>query len=181
MTSDSQGEAAATGDDELLGDASLGSINVDVTFPGAITSITGQGGTQTSDTTATVSGSLTDTINVTITSDAGSSGLTVSALLVVLLAVAIVALIVIVAIVLLMRRRGSTDAAEEAEIAEAEAAAEATAADAPTEVVETVDAPTEVVETVEVAEVTEVVETVETTDAGTGEPDATEDGPRAQP
>ena len=155
MASDAQGDAAATGGDDLLGDASLGTINVDVTFPGAITSITGEGGTKTSDTTATVSGSLTDTINVTITSEAGSSGLTVSALLVVLLAVAVVALIVIVAIVLLMRRRGSTDSAEEAAVAEAEAAAETAV------VVETVDSPTEVVETVEVTEVVETVETVD--------------------
>jgi len=174
MASDAQGDAAATGGDDLLGDASLGSINVDVTFPGAITSITGEGGTKTSDTTATVSGSLTDTINVTITSEAGSSGLTVSALLVVLLAVAVVALIVIVAIVLLMRRRGSTDSAEEAAVAEAEAAAETAVVvetvDSPTEVVETVevtevvetvDAPTEVVETVEVTEVAEVAETID--------------------
>jgi hypothetical protein len=160
MASDAQGDAAATGGDDLLGDASLGSINVDVTFPGAITSITGEGGTKTSDTTATVSGSLTDTINVTITSEAGSSGLTVSALLVVLLAVAVVALIVIVAIVLLMRRRGSTDSAEEAAVAEAEAAAETAV------VVETVDSPTEVVETVEVTEVLESVDEPATDEGG---------------
>lgn len=167
MASEGQEDPAATGGDDLLGDASLGSINVDVTFPGAITSVTGEGGTKTSDTTATVSGSLTDTIDVTITSEAGSSGLTISALLVVLLAVAVVALIVIVAIVLLMRRRGSTDSAEEAAVAEAEAAAETAAV---VETAEATEAPTEVVETVEVTEVVESVDET-ATDEG-GEPEA---------
>jgi hypothetical protein len=171
MKSDSQGDATATESDDLLGDASLGSINVDVTFPGAITAITGTGGTKTSDTTATVSGSLTETIDVTITSEAGSGGLAISALLVVLLAVAVIALLVIVVVVLIMRRRGSSqpagDAADGAatDLTGAGAAATGAAAAAAAVPVLVDETPTEVVdvvETVEAVEVAEVVETVET-------------------
>lgn len=94
--------------DQLLGDASLGTMKVDVTFPGAISDITGA--EKTSDTTATVSGSLNDAFNVKIVSAAsgGSNSTIVGYIakgLVVLLALLVLALIVVVAVVLIRRRR----------------------------------------------------------------------------
>ena len=101
------GQSATGGSDPnaLLGDSSLGSVNVTVTFPGTITELTGSAAKKTSDTTATISGTLTDPLDVTITSEAGSGGPKFAALLVVLGALAVVALIVIVIVVLLVRRR----------------------------------------------------------------------------
>lgn len=90
--------------DQLLGDASLGTMTVDVTFPGAISEITGA--EKTSDTSATVSGSLNDAFDVKIVSAAESSGSTkIAALLVVLLALLVFALIVVVIVVMILRRR----------------------------------------------------------------------------
>jgi hypothetical protein len=146
---------AQSGDDAaLLGDASLGSITVSATFPGPITAVSGDAVEKTSDTTATISGSLTDSIDSSVTSESSSGGFSVSSLLVILLALAVVALIVIVAVVLLMRRRkGPQDDA--VSVAEGAPAA-ATAAAAGVVVAESVPA----TEVVEVVETTEVVETV---------------------
>ena len=56
---------AQSGDDAaLLGDANLGSISVTATFPGPITAVSGDAVEQTSDTSATISGSLTESIDV---------------------------------------------------------------------------------------------------------------------
>lgn len=131
------GQSGTDGADSaaLLGDSSLGSVNVKVTFPGAITELTGSAATKTSDTTATISGTFTDPLDVTITSEAGSGGPKIAALLVVLGALAVVVLIVIVIVVLLVRRR------KPAENAAAVVATETVVLDdagAPTEVVETV-------------------------------------------
>ena len=169
-------EDAATAD--LLGDTSMGSINVDVTFPGPITSVTGAGATKTSDTTATVSGSLTENIDATITAESSSSG-GIAALLIVLITAAVLVLIVVVAVLLIVRRRKAGAASEPAATAAATAVPAAAAAEgttaatgdlAATEVAETVEtveeAPaTEVIETVETVEeapATEVIETIET-------------------
>lgn len=160
---------AQSGDDAaLLGDANLGSITVSATFPGPITAVSGDAVEKTSDTTATISGSLTESIDARVTAEASSGGLTLSALLVVLLAVAVLALIVIVLVVLLLRRRKGpqeeaadvVDGAPVAPAAAATAAGVVVAESMPatetvtefgdTVVVETVveDAPTEIVETV---------------------------------
>ena len=174
---------AQSGDDAaLLGDANLGSISVSATFPGPITAVSGDAVEKTSDTTATISGSLTESIDASVTAEASGGGFSVSALLVVLAALAVLALIVIVAVVLLMRRRKGSGA-DAAPVADAAPMPDPTAAAtiagsapssesprplasrAPTEVVETDrgrrdrhrGAPTEVVETVTE---TEVVETV---------------------
>ena len=57
---------------DLLGDANLGSITVSATFPGPITAVSGNGVEKTSDTTATISGSLTESIDASVTAE--SSG-----------------------------------------------------------------------------------------------------------
>lgn len=173
---------AQSGDDAaLLGDASLGSITVSATFPGPITAVSGDAVEKTSDTTATISGSLTDSIDSSVTSESSSGGFSVSSLLVILLALAVVALIVIVAVVLLMRRRKGPqgDAVSAADGAPVAAAAATTAAGVAvadsvpaTEVVEVVET-TEVVETVaeaaptDVTETTEVIEAVDVTETVT--------------
>ncbi len=170
---------AQSGDDAaLLGDANLGSISVTATFPGPITAVSGDAVEQTSDTSATISGSLTESIDSSVTAEASGGGFSVSALLVVLAALAVLALIVIVAVVLLMRRRkgSGADAAPVADAApmpdptaaatiagSALVGAEAAGESAPTEVVETVTE-TDVVETVTEEAPTEVVETVTETD-----------------
>ena len=102
-----EGQTGTEGSDAaaLLGDASLGSIDVKVTFPGPITDITGTGATKTSDTTATITGTMMTPYDVTITSESSGGGSSIAQLLVILAAIAVVALIVIVIVVLLVRRR----------------------------------------------------------------------------
>ena len=167
---------AQSGDDAaLLGDANLGSISVSATFPGPITATSGDAVEKTSDTTATISGSLTESIDASVTSESSSGGFSVSALLVVLLALAVLALIVIVVVVLLMRRRKGAPVDEAAVVdgAVVDGAPVATAAAgvvvaetvtvdeaAPTEVIETVTETETVTEVVSEAAPTEVIETV---------------------
>lgn len=155
-TGDTQGSDASA----LLGDASMGDITVNVTFPGPIKEITGDGATKTSDTQATISATMTDTLDVTITSGI-ESGSPISGILVVLVGLAVVALIVIVLIVLLMRRKRPDAVADESAFAAPVAGAAAAAADPATEVVadEAVVAEGVVVEDV-------VVETIVMDDAG---------------
>lgn len=165
MDSEGQADPAATGEDELLGDASLGSVTVDVTFPGAITSITGEGATKTSDTTATVSGSLTENISAVITSEAGSSGLSLSVLLVLLVAAAVLILIIVVVVVLISRRGkgGSADAGDGADdgVGAAAVVVPAAAAAAVPAVVEETVVQEAVVEDAPVVEEVAVIETPE--------------------
>lgn len=99
--------AEAAGAEELLGGASMGSINVDVEFPGPITTVEGDFVEQTSDNAATVSASMMDEIAVTIRSEAGS-GPSLSVILVLVIAVAIIVLLVIAVILLVKRRRAGT-------------------------------------------------------------------------
>lgn len=99
--------AEAAGAEELLGGASLGSINVDVEFPGPITSVEGDFVEQTSDNAATVTASMMDEIAVTIRSEAGS-GPSLSVILVLVIAVAIIVLLVVAVILLVKRRRAGT-------------------------------------------------------------------------
>lgn len=84
---------------------SMGSLAVNVTFPGPIEEIVGSGAEKTSDTTATITGELTTPIDVTITSAAGSSSNFLFVFLALLVALAILVLIIVVVIVLIMRRR----------------------------------------------------------------------------
>lgn len=102
MANEGQGDE---GMDLGLGDTSMGSISVDVTFPGAITSVSGDGVTQTSDTSASIQSSMTESFDVVIRSEDGASGLTPAMLAVVLVAAGVIALIIIVAVVLISRRR----------------------------------------------------------------------------
>ncbi len=118
----SAADEEAAGTEELLGDASVGEIEVKVAFPGPISSITGSGAEQTSDTTATISGSLTDQLEVTIVSAAGGGG-ALSSLLVLLIFAAIVILIIVVVVVLIMRRRGGGSELDAETVAAAEAIA----------------------------------------------------------
>jgi hypothetical protein len=127
------GGAAAGGADagqmnDLLGGSSLGDITVNVTFPGTIEQVTGAGATKTSDTTATVKGAMTDTIDVTITSATSSSapiGLFIGGIIGLLLLATI-----IVGLVLFFVRRGKTpDATPEVPIEGAIVATELGAAD----------------------------------------------------
>lgn len=106
--SDTEGSDATA----LLGDSGFGDITIDVTFPGPITALTGSGAEKTSDTSATIKGTMTDNLDVTITSEASSGGFSPAALLTVLIGLAVLALIVIVIIVLLMRRRKGAAPAE---------------------------------------------------------------------
>jgi hypothetical protein len=102
-------QAAGTGADgaqaaDLLGGSSLGDVTVNVTFPGPIQSVTGTGATKTSDTTATITGAMTDNFDVSITSSTSSSqpiGLIIAAIVALLLLAAI-----IIGVVLFLVRRG---------------------------------------------------------------------------
>ncbi len=95
------------GADFGLGDTSMGSIAVDVTFPGAITSVSGEGVTQTSDTTASIESSMTQSFDVVIRSEDGAGGLSVAVLAVVIVTAGVIVLIIVVAITLIARRRRS--------------------------------------------------------------------------
>lgn len=99
-----EGDAGA--EDSLgLGDTSMGSISVNVTFPGTITSISGEGASQTSETSATVDAGMTQSFDVVIRSESAAGGLPLATLAVVLVVAGVIILIVIVAIVLISRRR----------------------------------------------------------------------------
>jgi len=99
--------SASSSDDlsGLLGGASLGTMTVNVSFPGPILATTGSGVTKTSDTTATITADLGKSVDATITAAASGGGLSGSVIAVVLVAAAVIALIIIVAIVLITRRR----------------------------------------------------------------------------
>lgn len=107
MSSPGAGEEAA-GAEELLGGASMGGINVTAEFPGPITSIDGALVDQTSENAATISASMMDEIAVTIRSEAGSSGPTLSVILVIAVTAGIIVLLIVAVILLVMRRRAGT-------------------------------------------------------------------------
>jgi hypothetical protein len=109
----SEGQSSTDGADALLGEASLGSINVDVTFPGVITEVSGEGAEKTSDTTATISGDLSDTLDVTITSESSTGGVPWSILIVLLVLLAVIILIIVVAVVMISRRRRAVAAPDQ--------------------------------------------------------------------
>ena len=96
----------------MLGDAGMGSIDVTVEFPGTITAVQGDLVEKTSDTTARVSASMMDTIDVTIRSEDGASQGGVAAIIVVAIAEGVVVLLIVAVILLVMRRRAGTRAPE---------------------------------------------------------------------
>jgi multisubunit Na+/H+ antiporter MnhE subunit len=101
----SSASATASAGSGTFGDASFGTVDFTVTFPGTITSVAGAGAKQTSDTTVQITGSLTDSMDVTVTSNASSGGGKVSVAIMLLVLVAILLLIIVVAVVLIVRRR----------------------------------------------------------------------------
>lgn len=111
MASEGAGEDGAEAA-SMLGDAGMGSIDVTVEFPGTITAVQGDLVERTSDTTARVSASMMDTIDVTIRSEDGASQGGVAAIIVVAIAVGVVVLLIVAVILLVMRRRAGTRAPE---------------------------------------------------------------------
>ncbi len=115
------GDDATAGLGDLLGGAerfmSGATYTVNVQFPGDITSISGEGVEQTSDTSVSVSTPLTQSLDVTVTSNATEGrGIAARTVVVILLivAVAVLGLAVIallVVLVWLLSRRGNSPAA----------------------------------------------------------------------
>jgi hypothetical protein len=163
VVSKAQGGTQASDATALLGDASLGDVTINVTFPGPITAVTGAGAEKTSDTTAKITGSMTDTIDVTITGDASSS-MPLSTILVVVVALAVLALIIVVLVVLLMRRRKPAELTA-ADVAAAEAVAVPLAAGSVVTVASTEEAVAVVAEGAVEAPETVVAEETVVTDA----------------
>lgn len=120
---------AQEGQEQLLGDASLGDLSITVTFPGPITSISGEGAAQTSDTEATVTGSLSAPLDVRITSESSGGGGLLRTLLIV---GGILLLIIVIAVVVFAVLRGRSGSAPDA-VAPAADADAAAAAEAPVE------------------------------------------------
>ena len=109
MVNDGGGEAngEAAG---LLGDAGMGSIDVDVEFPGPITSVEGDFVEQVSENEARVSASMTDSVNVTIRSEDGESSAPIAVILIIAGTAGIVVLLIVAVVLLAMRRRaGASD------------------------------------------------------------------------
>lgn len=94
------GEAAG-----LLGDAGMGSIDVDVEFPGPITSVEGDFVEQVSENEARVSASMTDSVKVTIRSEDGGSSAPIAVILIIAGTAGIVVLLIFAVVLLAMRRR----------------------------------------------------------------------------
>jgi hypothetical protein len=100
VVSESQG---GTGDEAaMLEGMSLGQFSFTATFPGPISSITGNGATKVNENTVTVAGSLSENFNVTVVAASEPSGSATKLLILVILAIAVVAVFV-VAIVLLVK------------------------------------------------------------------------------
>jgi hypothetical protein len=100
VVSESQG---GTGDEAAMPEGmSLGQFSFTATFPGPISSITGNGATKVDENTVTVAGSLSENFNVTVVAASEPSGSATKLLILVILAIAVVAVFV-VAIVLLVK------------------------------------------------------------------------------
>ena len=157
--------SAESGDmSELLGGASLGTMTIKVAFPGPISQMTGEGVTKTSDTSATITSDLSETVDVTITAESSAGGgLSASMIIVLLVALAVIVLIIVVAIVMIRRRSKPTGPpiAAPGNPNAAQVVADATATTALTGPLVTEAASVAVVEPVEVVEETAVVEPVE--------------------
>jgi hypothetical protein len=86
---------------DLLQGGSLGQLTVNVSFPGEVTSITGEHVTQDSDTSVSIAAPLSDSVDVTVTSKASGHGGYSIALLLILVAAAAIA----VGVFLVVHRR----------------------------------------------------------------------------
>lgn len=94
---------AGTGDEAAMPEGmSLGQFSFTATFPGPISSITGNGATKVNENTVTVAGSLSENFNVTVVASSEPSGSATKLLILVILAIAVVAVFV-VAMVLLVK------------------------------------------------------------------------------
>lgn len=107
MASEGAGDEGADAA-SMLGEAGMGSIDVTVEFPGTITSVQGDLVEKTSDTTARVSASMTDTIDITIRSEDGAAQGGIAGIIVVAIAAGVVVLLIVAVILLIMRRRAGT-------------------------------------------------------------------------
>jgi hypothetical protein len=108
VVSDNQVDAA---EEELMPDMDLGSLSFTATFPGPISSITGNGATKVNDNTFTIEGSLNESFDVTVVAASEPSGSTMKLLILVILAIAVLAVFV-VAIVLLVKGKKKDEPAE---------------------------------------------------------------------
>jgi len=98
VVSESQG---GTGDEAAMPEGmSLGQFSFTATFPGPISSITGNGATKVDDNTVTVAGSLSESVDVTVVAASEPSVSTVKLLILVILAIAFLAVLVIAIVVL---------------------------------------------------------------------------------
>jgi hypothetical protein len=95
---------------------SLGQFSFTATFPGPISSITGNGATKVDENTVTVAGSLSENFNVTVVASSEPSGSAVKLLILVLLAIAVLA---VFAVAMVLLRKGKKQEAP-AETAAAE-------------------------------------------------------------
>lgn len=94
--------------DDLLQGGSLGTLVVNVSFPGEITSVSGEFVTKTSDTSITVTSALSDAVDVTVVSKSSDSGGALGTVIVII-AIAVVAIILIALIAFLITRRKSDE------------------------------------------------------------------------
>ena len=105
MGSNSLGAAAGdTGSTASLPGVDPGGYELTLTYPGPISSVTGDRAVQTSSNTATVKGSLTQSLDITVVGSLTGSGSSSSKVWLYVLIAGLVTLVVIVVLLLLMRR-----------------------------------------------------------------------------
>jgi hypothetical protein len=100
IVSAGQGEDASTS--SLMPDMELGQFTFSATFPGAISSVTGEGATKTDANTVEVKGSLSKNIDVTVV--ASSEGSSSNSNLIIFLVIGIAVVILLVISLLILRR-----------------------------------------------------------------------------
>ncbi len=105
VVSDTQ---ATAGDQSATPGMSIGDLSFTATFPGPISSITGNGGTKVDENTVTVAGSLSDSFDVTVVAASEPSS---SAKLVWIIVIAGLVVLAILAVIALAVRRGKKDEA----------------------------------------------------------------------
>lgn len=104
-------KASDTSDNELLQGGSLGDLTVDVTFPGTITSVTGDKVTKTSDTTITIKAPMSDPVDVTVTSEASTASSSSKVILIIGIIVLAIVVIALIAFFAMRRKDGGEPAA----------------------------------------------------------------------
>ena len=114
VVSESQG---GSGDEAAMPEGmSLGQFSFTATFPGPISSITGNGATKVDENTVTVAGSLSENFNVTVVAASEPGGSAVRLLILVLLAIAVLAVFAVAMV--LLRKGKKQDAPAETAAAE---------------------------------------------------------------